>query len=464
MSSPDLPPPPPSYADTEQQSLNSYLATDPKYRAQAVKNTLGSYIGRDNPAASSQEYLKMQNDIDALTARRIALENQKADNFANGWMDANQLNKMTTDLASVINQQSVAQRNLEQYRKDNKIMDQNNIGDIDIARAYGTASLDFADEQAKRQLSLREQLGVRNVEQARKELIASDPEGYARRMALGKQIDQQLATNDDGTVNYLRDKARADYDIGPDGNLVFLRDEARKKIDNIGTSVNARMLSDTLADYGLGSKLDDVTRSQVEQNARAGQAARGNILGNAAAYGEAMEVGAAGEARKQQRLQNLGAVNTDYNNYEAGLGTQLAGYTGAVNADKDRLTNNLSIADNAIYGRKQQSIANNQSVMLGAPLSAQFSTLGGAGTGSVAYNPAIGNQGATVQNGNAGTQYQLGAYNTMSSNANQAAAAGNPWMNMGMGIVGAGAGAFTGGVGAGLASSMFTAAGTKKAA
>jgi hypothetical protein len=66
---------------------------------------------------------------------------------------------------------------------------------------------------------------------------------------------------------------------------------------------------DALQDYGktvtsnfdLGSTLDAQTQREVEQTARGAQAARGNTLGNASAFDEAMQVGQAGLALKAQR-------------------------------------------------------------------------------------------------------------------------------------------------------------------
>jgi hypothetical protein len=75
------------------------------------------------------------------------------------------------------------------------------------------------------------------------------------------------------------------------------------------------------AEAALGSQLDPVTARQVEQQARAGQAARGNIYGTPQMVSEAMATGQAGEARKQQRQAALSQALGQQQGYlGAGLG------------------------------------------------------------------------------------------------------------------------------------------------
>lgn len=248
------------------------------------------------------------------------------------------------------------------------------LGDDALTRSYMKILLDSNDEAQRRQLALRQDIGVANVEQTLKELEASDPEGFAAR----KKLTQLLS-----------DEAGKPVEVDP--NL-------------------ARALEDAAAEYGLGSKLDDVSRSEVEQQARAAQAARGNILGNASAFAEAMEVGAAGEARKQARLGNL--VN---------LATQV---------------------DNTKYGREQQALSSLSSFSMGNPISNQFGNLGGAQQGAVGFTN-FGVQQGTTLNPNAGQQ---GASFALNNYQNVLAASQNPWTNIVSGVAGKVAGAYTGGL------------------
>jgi hypothetical protein len=80
-------------------------------------------------------------------------------------------------------------------------------------------------------------------------------------------------------------------------------------------------LSDMQKQYALGSQLDPVTQMQVEQQARKGQADRGNLYGSGQAAVEAMTTGQAGQALQLQRQQQLqGALQGQQSYLGAGLG------------------------------------------------------------------------------------------------------------------------------------------------
>ena len=71
----------------------------------------------------------------------------------------------------------------------------------------------------------------------------------------------------------------------------------------------------------LGSQLDPTTQMQVEQQARKGQADRGNLYGSGQAAVEAMSTGQAGQALLTQRQQQLQAALQGQQSYlSAGLG------------------------------------------------------------------------------------------------------------------------------------------------
>jgi hypothetical protein len=67
-------------------------------------------------------------------------------------------------------------------------------------------------------------------------------------------------------------------------------------------------LQRAMDDYSLGGKLNESELRMATDNVRAGQAARGNYLGDAAAVQEALSQGSASDAKAQQRLQNLMAI------------------------------------------------------------------------------------------------------------------------------------------------------------
>ena len=88
----------------------------------------------------------------------------------------------------------------------------------------------------------------------------------------------------------------------------------------LGTSMDSYLKS-VQDQYALGSQLDPTTARQVEQQARAGQAARGNVYGTPQMVSEAMATGQAGEARLQQRQAALQAALGGQQSYlGSGLG------------------------------------------------------------------------------------------------------------------------------------------------
>ena len=88
----------------------------------------------------------------------------------------------------------------------------------------------------------------------------------------------------------------------------------------LATSMDS-YLKQAQAEAALGSQLDPVTARQVQQQTRAGQAARGNVYGTPQMVQEAMTTGQAGEARKQQRQAALGsALGAQQSYLGAGLG------------------------------------------------------------------------------------------------------------------------------------------------
>lgn len=165
----------------------------------------------------------------------------------------------------------------------------------------------------------------------------------------------------------------------------------------LATSMDA-YLKQVQAENALGSRLDPVTQMQVEQQARKGQADRGNLYGSGQAAVEAMSTGQAGQALKQQRLQNL----------QGGLGQQQS-YLGA----------GLGLGDTAMQ-LYQQGLANRAQAQQGAlsylssgqtPYQAGASYLdranaaaAGAAQGGPVYNPA------SLGQGNLGTAQQAPQY------------------------------------------------------
>ncbi|MEN9631962.1 MAG: hypothetical protein RL077_366 [Verrucomicrobiota bacterium] len=370
-------PPPPDYAKANREGIETDIETLPLRRAIEQASALGE------GAVFGGKYYK--NPADAQVAKLAATRQKDADlqslneqiaaTKGNpwGWQERNQL---------------MARRDTLQKERDKlgDVGDFTGLGDDTLARKYLGVALDGADELARRQLKMRQEQGVANVEQTVKELRAADPEGYEARQRIQRSVESDV-------LNY-------DPEAG-----------------DMGT-----MLRDAREEYALGSKLDASTAQEVEQAARAAQSARGNILGIGAATQEAMALGSAGEARKNQRLSTLNTL------------------------------------EGQSYGRKQQGVASASSFLLGNPITNQFGSLGGAQSGALNYQPQSPTRGIG-QDPNAGSRSQGYAqqnYSQAMDAYNQAAAKGNPWMSVASGVIGAGAGAFTGGLGAGAAGSLFS--------
>lgn len=218
-----------------------------------------------------------------------------------------------------------------------KTVDFTGFGDIDQTRQQLEFFAESADTLAEAQISTQEKFGDRFIAQRIKELEQSDPLGTKVRKMLGEEAVKDLE-----------------------------------------------------AGYGLGDEL----KNQVEQNVRGAQAARGNILGDAAGQAEAFALGDAGIRLRQQRLANAASF--------------LSGVT---------------------------------------PV-AQFGAISGAQQGAAAFNPMGIQQGAGI-NPNAGAmgqQFAMNSYQQQSQNAFNAAEM-NPWNTVLGTVSGAVTGGFMGGLG-----------------
>lgn len=206
-----------------------------------------------------------------------------------------------------------------------KTVDFTGFGDIDQTRQQLEFMVESADTLAEAQISTQEKFGERFITQRMKELELSDPMGTKVRKMLGKEAVKDLE-----------------------------------------------------AGYGLGDEL----RNQVEQNVRGAQAARGNILGDAAGQAEAFALGDAAIRLRQQRLANAASF--------------LSGVT---------------------------------------PV-AQFGAISGAQQGAAAFNPMGIQQGIGLNPnaGQMGAQFAMNSYQQQSQNA-IASAQMNPW-NTVLGAVG----------------------------
>jgi hypothetical protein len=274
-------------------------------------------------------------------------------------------------------------------------------------------------------------LGEANAKQTAREIRAADPLAYDTRQELTGQLLDDLKSPEeviDADAGVL-DAASAIRGQKKDPRLGGLYNEAAgnyaQDVQDSSTAALNSGLNQALAEYQLGGKLDDATKREITDNVRAGQASRGNFLGDAAATVEAMEMGSAAEQRKQQRLGQLlevqgrafgqnaqlrsdrlaalnsrystlqGMQSNDFNQQQAILGNALNAAQTAVGERR--------AARQETYGRKQQKFANASAFVLGMPVTNQFGSLGAAQQGAVGFTPITGAPTAAL-NANAGAQ------------------------------------------------------------
>lgn len=294
-------------------------------------------------------------------------------------------------------------------------------------------------------------LGELNAAQTAREIRAADPLAYDTRQELTRQLLGALNEKDapiqaDSNLLAAADALR-NQKLDPRLGTLFDEAASKYQTDVTDSSTDALNfgLQQALAEYQLGGKLDEASKRELTDSVRAGQASRGNFLGDAAATVEAMEMGSAAERRKQQRLgqlldvqgrafgQNtqlradrLNALNSRYGTLQGLQGS-------AFNQQQAILGNALNAAQTAAqeqrnarqetYGRQQQKFANASAFVLGMPVTNQFGALGSAQQGSVGFTPITGAASATL-NANAGNQaaqFAQGNYNTAANMWNTAA-------------------------------------------
>lgn len=372
-----------------------------------------------------------------------------------------------------------------------------------MATMLGSANADIQ----RQQLALRRELGTANAAQTAAELQAADPQAYAMRQRLLQRANDDLnlgPANVAPSANIASAENRlwniANSAPGADDRTIELYNDGsgtlRPRLGNIYDAVTqlpgeARDASSgalneglqrALEEFRLGGKLNESEKRDLLNEARSGQAARGNYLGDAAAVAEAAELGRAGDARAQQRLANLldiqgrafgqntqlrgettqnqlnriGALSNlegqRFGMEQSRLGTlgnlaaqnfgqQQQSYTTGLNAAQAAFAGTQSMANDQRaarqegFGYDQARLGNAQNIGLGAPLTGQFGALGGAQQGAVGFtpvnftpgqttNPNAGAQGAQFAQGNFGTQASI--WGQQANLASQ----GNPWMSL----------------------------------
>lgn len=325
---------------------------------------------------------------------------------------------------------------------EERTADFSGLGDMGLAlQAAQLASQTNADTQ-RQQLALRQELGTANAEQTAAEIRATDPLAYDTRQELTARLRNELnGPREDVTDTTNRQRLGSIYD------------EATRLPTTVSDESTAALnlgLQRAIEDYKLGGQLDPNVKRDLLNEVRAGQVARGNYAGDAAAVTEATELGSAMEQRQAQRLATLLGVQQQ----AFGQNTQLRQEQNALTQQRLGTLAGLQSQDfsqgqagrTEQFGRDQQKLANVSAMVLGQPITNQFGALGAAQQGAVAYSPTAYAPGIG-QNPNAGAQatnFAQGNYGTMAniwSQQAQLGAQGSPWMSVLGNVAGATAGA-----------------------
>ena len=376
---------------------------------------------------------------------------------------------------------------------EEKTADFTGLGEADRAARAAKIMSDQSAAIQKDQLALRKEIGTGNAQQTTAELRAADPKAYAARMALGEKLTDEafgkadygkyVVDNPDLAKAYTEETGgsltegdaegkiaawgKRHYDtyganedrkltragapgdeIGLDtsaAGLAGLARERRARADVAGIDVNTtdassadlnEGLKSAMAEFRKGGKLDDDTKRELLNETRAGQAARGNFLGDAAAVVEATELGGAMEKRKAERLQNLlGVQNQVFGQNEALRGQNRANRAENAgirseneanwnrNVDRENLQNKQQIDENRAtrnenYARSQQKLANASSMILGNQLTNQWGGLAAAANGTVGAPTGVGYTPGIGQNANAGAAGNAAAANNFGTLSN----------------------------------------------
>ncbi|MEO0796894.1 MAG: hypothetical protein AAFX93_17165 [Verrucomicrobiota bacterium] len=240
----------------------------------------------------------------------------------------------------------------------------------DIVDFEGNSQIDYQREIVPELMKLREEFGVPMVELSRAELEASDPEAFALREKLGEDL------LGDGT-GFQR------YDEAGEFDTQLIREDLE------------RMIAEQLS---RGGELDPEVRREIEQSVRNRQAMNGPgaMLGDAATFQEAMQIGQQAEARRDKRLAQA-------------LSFLQGGQTTQDNAWRQIDQGNLL---------RQQDVSNQNAFVFGMPLNAQFGNLSGAQTGANP-TPFLKSQADTSGASSMAVNYDMNAFNQAQENYRQ---------------------------------------------
>ena len=386
-------------------------------------------LGEADRAKRAAEIMTEQNAI----AQRKNLELRKEMGVANARQTAEELK--ATDPAAYAARQALTGR-----------INDDLGGKADYA-SYVRTNPDLAERFARER---DEEGGKLSIEDWGKRHFDTYGEKEGRQLTRTGPAGDEVAL--DTSAAALNDRVRALGGKVPDGSNrmadLYAKAQALDTSAQDGsTAALGKAFDQAQSEFALGSQLDPDSERELMNQARAGQVARGNYLGDAAAVAEATTLGQAGQAMKQQRLSNLlgiqekvfgqtGALRNESRSAQlAKLGQlgQIAGqdFAQGTTSYGNRM-NNLAMEDgvnarqvaenratrNENYGRAQQKLANASAMVLGMPLTNQFGSLGAAATGAVGAPTGVNYAAGTGLNANAGAAGNAAANSTFGTLTN----------------------------------------------
>jgi hypothetical protein len=294
--------------------------------------------------------------------------------------------------------------------KQEAVIDFAGKSDIDVAKSQAEFQRAEQKVNAQSQLDLQKEYGTQFATEARNQLQAIDPTGYANRELLGKKVaETQFEGVTDGPT-FKENKSGPTLEMAKEGPALSRQaygPEFQSGDANAGGGTAAagraeieRQLGENLFNNG---KLTDEQARRLNNSVRGAQTARGNIYGNAPTAQEILtRSGAEQDMARQARSDVVGYLQSGQSSYDI---------ANAIRQESNQLAQqgylNYSTANSVNNSLAQQEFQNQQTA-LGQRNQAQQSMYQNELSANTANNQlaqqAYGNQLAGVQQRNAATQ------------------------------------------------------------
>jgi len=294
--------------------------------------------------------------------------------------------------------------------KGEAVIDFAGKSDVDVAKAQAEFQRSEEKVNAQSQLDLQKQYGTQFATEARNQLQAVDPTGFANRETLGKKVANTTFEGVSDGPAFKKNESGPAYEMAKDGPSLSRQSygpQFQGGDANAGGGAAAagrgeveRQLGENLFNNG---KLTDEQARRLNNSVRGAQTARGNIYGNAPTAQEILtRSGAETDMARQARSDVVGYLQSGQSSYDI---------ANAIRQESNQLAQqgymNYSTANSVNNALSQQEFQNQQG-SLGQRNQAQQSMYQNDLSANTANNQlsqqAYGNQLAAVQQRNAASQ------------------------------------------------------------